>query len=296
MDKVIIVIWCINLVLAIAFAVSNVHKGQKIWLAIFFAVLPLAGFAIYFLPRGILGIRQKYAYDRDSLVKRYDIEDEQAEPSVEKALNVIPIEDAMAVGSNKEKRALLLEQLKKNMKENYKVVLPAGSDSDSESAHYVAAAKMEVYRKKYSDLSEIQKQLEKNPKDVKLAAKYLKELKQYIESELLAEREAEIYKEEYCRKFEALGKQSENEISDEMCGCYIEYLIDLKQPEKAEEFWKNCSPKNKNEAGYKKMLEMYYGKGLKDKFYACLHELEESEILLSPEGLKMLRYWIARRK
>ncbi|MBQ4529714.1 MAG: tripartite tricarboxylate transporter TctB family protein [Lachnospiraceae bacterium] len=295
MEKIIVGIWALNLVASVVFAILGASKRQKMWLAAFFAVFPVMGFVIYFLPQWILNIRKKYSYDRESLVRRFDIEQAQAVPVVEKELNVIPIEDAMAVSNNKEKRSLLLEQLKKDIHTNYKVVLPAGGDNDSESAHYVAAAKMEVYRKKYAELSEVQKELEKEPKNMKILQKYLKELESYIGSELLAEKEAEVYKAEYCEKLEQAAKVKDNGMTAEEYSCYIVYLIELKKYKEAETFWGKCEESKKNEAAYWKVLEMYYNMGEKQKFYKCLDSLESSQIKLSPEGLKMLRYWTERR-
>ena len=174
-------------------------------------------------------------------------------------------------------------------------MLPAGGDSDSESAHYVAAAKMEVYRKKYVELSKVQKELEKEPENMEILRKYLKQLASYIDSELLAEKEAEVYKAEYCEKMEQAAKVKDNGMTAEEYSCYIIYLIELKKYKEAEKFWKKCEESKKNEAAYWKVLEMYYNMGEKQKFYKSLDCLEVSQIKLSSEGLKMLRYWTERR-
>lgn len=295
MEKVIIGVWIINFIASIIFAIVSVPNRQKSGLAAFFAVFPVMGFIIYFLPQWLLNIRKKYSYDRESLVKRFAIERAEAMPVVGKELNVIPIKDAMAVSSNKEKRELLLEQLKKDIHTNYKVVLPAGSDSDSESAHYVAAAKMEVYRKKHGELSKAKKELEKQPESTEILRKYLKELQQYIASELLAEKEAEVYKAEYCQRMEQAENMEDNGMTAEEYSCYLIYLVELKRYKEAERFWRKHKQDEKNEASYWKMLQMYYEMGEKQKFYQCLDSLEESPIKLSPEGLKLLRYWTERR-
>ena len=101
-------------------------------------MLPVLGEIIYFLPQLLLCIAKSGNYDRESLVKRLEVEQEHVMPELKKELNVIPISDAMAVSSNVEKRTLLLDQLKKNIFTNYKTILIAGTDSDSESVHYVA--------------------------------------------------------------------------------------------------------------------------------------------------------------
>ena len=135
-------------------------------------------------------------YDRENLVKRLEIEQERVMPAVEKELNVIPIEDAMVISSNVEKRALLLEQLKKDINANYKVILPAGSDSDSESAHYVAAARMEVYRRKQVILAAKKKEWEKERDNPDKLKAYLNEIEDALDSNRLADKEEDIYRTE----------------------------------------------------------------------------------------------------
>ena len=292
MEKIMIGIAGINFAASILFFISAVPEKQKIGLTIYFIVFPVMGFVIYYLPQWILNIRKEFSYDRESLVKRFDIEQAQSMPVVEKELNVVPIADAMAVSSNTEKRALLLEQLKKDIHTNYKVVLLAGNDSDSESAHYVAAAKMEVSRRKQIQLVRLQKQLKKEPENAEHLRKYLKELRDYITSDLLTEREAELYKLEYCKEMEKL--QRKEEMTGEEFNCYIMYLVDLKRYKEAETFWENFNQYEKNEMAYRKMLQMYYEMRDKQKFYQCLDSLKMSLVKLSPEGVRMLRYWTER--
>ena len=238
---------------------------------------------------------KKYSYDRESLVQRFDIEREQMMPDVEKELDVIPVVDAMAVSNNQEKRSLLLEQLKKDLKTNYKSVLPVGRDRDSESAHYVAAAKMEVCRRKHVQLIRLQSDMQKKPEDTELVHKYLKELREYIESGLLSRKEAGLYKIQYCDTLFPLAEKEEYPITGEESGFYLACLVDLGRYQEAEDYWEEGSWEQKKEEAYLKMLEMYYERREKQKFYQCLDCLKASDVRLSPEGLKLLRYWTERR-
>lgn len=295
MGHIVLGIVIINTIASIIFAVKMSSKGQKVWLALFFVMFPVMGFLIYLIPLWILRIRGIGSYDRETLVKRLEVKQEDVMPVVQKELNVIPVEDAMSVSSNAEKRTLLLEQLKKDISGNYKTVLAAGSDSDSESAHYVAAAKMEVYRRKQAQLSACKKEWENDLESNEKLLCYLKELAEYIDSELLAEKEAGIYKKEYSRIVDTLLKEDKNILTAQECSCCLVYLTDLKQYEKAEQLWEEIPDACKNERSYITMMKMYYGNGNKDMFYKYLDELSMSNIKLSSDGLKMLRYWKERR-
>lgn len=295
MDKLIIIILCMNLVGVLLFAISCIQKGNKIGIALLFLALPILGFALYFVPIILMKICNRFSYDRDSLVKRYDIEGSQSAPDVVRELDLIPVEDAMAVSSKKEKRELLLEQLKKDLYSNYRSILPATSDEDSETAHYVAAAKMQVHQQMHSEILELQKKMQEQEFTIEACKLYLTKLTRYISSKLLEKKETIIYKHEYCNYFNWLLGSTNGTLEKQECTNYLEYLIDLKRFEEAETFWTECADELREETSYRKMLEMYYSQKRKERFYTCLHELEMSDIELSADGLMMLRFWIRRR-
>lgn len=262
---------------------------------IFFLMLPVGGMILYYLPLWVLHVQGKGSYDRESLVKRMAVRREHEAPEIEKEINIVPIEDAMAVSSNREKRTLLLDQLKGDIFENYRTVLAAGADSDSESAHYVAAAKMEVYRRNQSSVLASKRVWEEETENDEKRQAYLGELKDHISSGLLAEKEAEIYKEQYCTSvFEAMGKD-DWKPNGEQPGTCLNYLVDLGMYEKAEAFWKMIRSEDKTGQMYDTMLQMYYDSRDREKFYGCIDQLCASDLTLSPKELRMVRYWAERR-
>lgn len=284
-----------NAVISLIYAVVMLAKRKNPVLSLFFLSLPVLGMGIYAIPLCVLKIRGRGIYDRETLVKRLDIEKERRSPEVEKELDVIPVEDAMEVSSNTEKRALLLNQLKKDMNIGYRSILPAGKDHDSESAHYVASARMEVYRRKQAVLAECKAIWEQDLYNFQNMQNYLTELAAYIGSELLSEKEANVYKTEYCGIMEFVCKEEKDVFSQEEYSCYLRYLVELGESEKAEQCWKKMSSEKKNEKAYQAMLQLYYERKDEKTFYQCLEELKQSNINLSAELLKFVRYWAKRR-
>lgn len=279
-------------------AVWRFKKKKQPWLAVYFLILPVFGFLIYYLAFFLYWLRAAgSSYDRDSLVMRIHFRNVPEHPSLEKELNIIPVEDAMAISSNQEKRTLLLEQLKKGVHTNYRQVLRAGNDQDSESAHYVAAAKMEVSGELLKQLHEASHLFDKEQENVKYYLNYLKALKHYIESALLSEREAGIYKEKYCILISGANEELMAALTAEQYAPYLEYLIELEKYSLAEAFWFSHGPEVKTEQGYFLMLRMYYEQQKEEKFLQILMEIKNTpELVLSPEGLAKFRYWIGRKE
>ena len=294
MEQFILVMLGVNFVLALVYAGCCIKKGNRIWLTLFFLALPIMGFLLYYVPWWLAGKSRERAYNREKLVRKFQVMQMQKTPDVNKELDIIPIEDAMLVSSSGETRSLLLEQLKKGPDADYKLPLPSGSDS--QAAHYVATAKMEIYRKKHEKLLGLQAKVQKNSTDKAVLREYLNGLEEYIKSGVLEEKEAAIYREEYCNYFMKLHKVDADGIDAIEVTCYLDNLISLGATQDAEDLWKVCPEEKKNEEGYRLMLGMYYGKKEKMKFFRCLKELEESTISLSSEGLMLLRFWIARRE
>lgn len=295
MKTVIICILAINLFLSVLYAFIKIKKGEKFFEVLLFIMFPIGGFISYSLPFLLLRKGEKAKYDKDVLVRRLEIEEERSMPSVQKALNVIPIGDAMAISNNYEKRNLLLEQLKKDIDVNYKLVLPASNDSDSESAHYVAAAKMEVYRRKQASLISLKKELQEEPDSQEKWMNYMQELVEYIESALLAEKEADIYKREYCNHVQNAIRTGSFQLSSKQYSQCLTYYVELEEYKEIEELWEFLSDEMKDEQAYLSMLKFYYNSCNEAGFYRSLKELGASKITLSAEGLKLLRYWNERR-
>ena len=289
MDEVIFVVLLLNSILVLLFTCLRLWKREPVGMAVLFFFLPVWGFVIYYAPKWLQKAFGLQAYDRDSLVKRLRPERHRARVFVADELNVVSVRDAMAVSDDCEKRRLLLKQLKKDICENYRTILPAGGDKDSETAHYVAAAKMEVYGELQRQWTELFDQYE-SQRDEAVFHKALKALSSYIDSELLPAKEESLYKKRYCElvrdRMKSGGAETE-EYENE-----IVYLLDTGQATEAEDVWKSHGKEDRSERMYMRWLQFYYDCGDKENFERCLDELRRApEVRLTRNGLEKLRYW-----
>ena len=107
--------------------------------------------------------------------------------------------------------------------------------------------------------------------------------------------QSEVYKMEYCNSMENMMERKSIIFTAGEYSCYLTYLVDLKQYQRAEECWEKIGPDDKNEKAYKIMLQMYYDLKKEKMFHKYLEELKKSDIILSADGLKLIRYWMERR-
>lgn len=275
--------------------IKGIHR-EGIGVAAFFLFLPGLGFLIYFLPELIQTFLERAGVDREAvLTHALEIERQPEHPDVQEALDVVPVEDAMAVSGNAEKRALLLKQLKKDLKENYKILMAAEQDEDSESAHYVAAAKMEIYRLQQARWLECRRDYEQDPDDPEKYHTVCTILSEMLDSGVLSDREQNAYRKRLCELVHRQIEAGEGEVSPGEYEKYLNALVELGRNRDAELLWQGHAKRMQSEAAYQDMLKMFYQAGERQKFEEILNDLRRNrQIRLSPKGLEQLRYWTNR--
>ncbi len=284
-----------NLIAAVVFVVVKAVRKEGVGIVVFFLFLPLLSFVLYFFPRMLSRLFGEEKYDRDSLVGRNSIKKMVEHPNIEEELNVVPVEDAMAINENREKRELLLRQLKKDINENYKALLAAERDEDSESVHYVAATKMEVYRLLHQQWMENSRAYEEDKDDDGKFREACGSLRKMLESQVLSGREQEMYRKKYCSLMEAQVLIDESVPTDLDYENWLACLIELGRFQAAEQLWDQRRERLQSENSYMKMTELFYRRKEKDKFRDCIAELQKDRMVrLSAQGLERLRYWMQR--
>lgn len=282
-----------NAALAVLYAVIKRPRREAAGIAVYFLFLPGLGFLIYFLPGLLQVFLEKMGVDREAiLIHAFEVDLQPEHPDVREALNVAPVEDAMAVSGNTEKRDLLLKQLKKDLKENYQVLLAAERDRDSESAHYAAVAKTEIYRLHQTRWLECRRDYAQDPGDPEKYHTACEVLIEMLSSGILSSREQSAYQKRLCDLVQGQIDTKEGEVFPKEYEEYLGALVELGRGEDAEGLWREHADQMRSEAAYQSMLELFYRTGERQKFEDILDDLcQNRQVRLSPKGLEQLRYW-----
>lgn len=285
-----------NAALAVLYAAIKRPRREAAGIAAYFFFLPGLGFFIYFLPGLLQAFLDRMGVDREAiLIHAFAVDLQPEHPDVREALNVAPVEDAMAVSGNTEKRALLLKQLKKDLKENYQVLLAAERDRDSESAHYAAVAKTEIYRLHQTRWLECRRDCAQNPGDPEKYHTACEVLIEMLSSGILSSREQSAYQKRLCDLVQGQIEKEEGEVSPKEYEEYLGALVELGRGEDAERLWQQHADRIRSEAAYHSMLKLFYRTGERQKFEDILDDLcQNRQVRLSPKGLERLRYWRGR--
>ncbi len=282
------------------FFVITCRKRERSTISIFaimFLLVPVFGFAVYFLPQFLFKItHKKNLYDRDDLILFQEKEQYVMRPKLKEELNIVPFEEALAIGKNDEKRALLLGILKKDMIKNTQITQSALNDIDSETSHYAAAATMEVYRKMKLRIQELEAEAAKDTLNFDLKKQLLDQIYEYVQSGVLSERDRMIN----VNKYISLMKETIEKYPDRMHTAdyvhQIDFLMETNHPHEAEALAKQAKNEDADEEIYLKLLEIYFELKNEREFNEIFTELKDSKINLSRKGLETVRFWMSRGK
>lgn len=295
MSELLMLLIIINYIGVVLFLIYKLIRKQPVTMILFFIFLPILGFVMYGIIAFFLACSKSYHYDKASLVRRFQLEKEQNHPYMTEEMNVVPVADAVAISNLHEKRSLVLDQLRKDISINYRFVLDAENDSDSESAHYVAAAKMEVCSRLRKKWEEVLERYQESPESDIFFHQMMKTLAEFIGSQVLSQKEQVLYMMQYCELFLSQYDGDPSRLSVEEQNNYIYYLVASGRKEEAISAFYTKVEK-KGEMAYFQILSVLYDQKRKEEFYQCIEELEQdNSIRLSSEGVEKLRLWRERK-
>lgn len=288
-----------NFIASIIYLIKNRKEGvAAILIFLQFLVIPVLGILMYYMPILVFRIlHKKNVYDIGDLIFAQDDEVYEERPNIEQEMNVIPVKEVLAINDATEKRQFILSIIKEDMGANYKMILPALQDSDSETSHYAAAMAMEIQSKGRKKILQLERQLQSEWKDekqtiqeIKLVKELLDALEDYLNSGVLTEKDEILSKQKYISIMNNIEK---SELFDQSYYLnVIEYMIEMGKYSEAIMIIEKQMKQEVTQNLYEKLLKIYYLTGNEEKLIQTITEIRNSSITLSAEGLQQLRFWM----
>lgn len=264
-------------------------------LVVFFMAVPVLGFVLYYLPDFIRKMTKKKNTYNESDIKLITSEENFAKnPEMTEEMNIISFDEAMIISSKNEKRSLLLNLLKKDLKKNTSLINSALGDSDSETSHYAASATLELYKNFKNEIKEIEASIALGENDERHIRDLLTILEEALGSGILSNRDCSIY----MNRFISVMKRTKTDfpgilLFDDYI-CFIDYLFLTNDTYGSIAAAIQLKDNYKNEVAYLKLLELYYKTKNQIKFQLIFEEFINSDLILSNKGLEFIRFWNLR--
>lgn len=206
-----------------------------------------------------------------------------------KALNLIPMEEALLLNDNSIKRMLLLDILKEDMGKHSLLLKIALNSDDTETSHYAASGIVEVKRKLVQSVQEWNRKYESLKTEDTLIS-YAYALKSYQECGLLDEtsgRKARETYQEVLKELLELYNQEEEFFVDR-----INYEIEAGEFDLAGSYCRKfMKVHNQGEKPYLMYLKLFYRCRDRKSFNDILKALEASSVSISHNTWSIIEFW-----
>ncbi|MBP5280153.1 MAG: hypothetical protein J6Z03_06685 [Erysipelotrichaceae bacterium] len=230
-------------------------------------------------------------------VKTYLKADENSE------MNLVPVEEAIAVTDKESTRNLMLEVVRRDVTETLGTISIALNSDDSEISHYAASVLQQELNKFrngvqqiYSEINRIKEDEQmdiskKNDLLVELSRELFEDINKICSQKVFSEMERETYVNRMEEALIILDDLFQAE-TDEIAEMSLRFL-EIKDYERCRKWCdRNYELYPNSLASYTSQLKLYYSIEDKPKFFAILNELKNSQIPIDHETLEMIRVFL----
>lgn len=276
-----------------AFILHKKNLQQSVYRFIVVLFLPVLGF-LFFIISGVFGKFFKETENIEESYQEYVKDSDQTEyvQSIDfkREVNTIPLIDSLTLGTVEQRRAFLVDLLKKDYARYIKVLQRAVSNKDSETSHYAGAALMEIKKQFEELLREKDRKYVKDKGDKKALKENIEIIKRYLNSSL----PDEIEKKEFVINLSyMLEKYLEKEHSEKQY--FIDKInldLELGNLKEAEQYSKDfCRYFNDDPEPYFMLLKFFFKTRNTRSIKKILNYIKDKQFSLDDRKSQLFDYW-----
>ncbi len=213
----------------------------------------------------------------------------------ETEMKKLPIEEVLTVSTTKDRREAMINLLKTDVSDSLSLIRKAVENEDPETAHYAASALTDVMGRFTGEVNQLQAAYDQDRTNREINEEYIDALLRILGSGALFGVEEMMYLYIYTGLVENLMQHHPGAVTSEQCAMMVKALHKEGKSAEAEK-WAEFSREKwpDEEQAYLNILYIKYNLDKNEEFYQCLKELTGSGIPLSPRGLDIIRYWLAK--
>lgn len=213
----------------------------------------------------------------------------------ETEMKKLPIEEVLTVSTTKDRREAMINLLKTDVSDSLSLIRKAVENEDPETAHYAASALTDVMGRFTGEVNQLQAAYDQDRTNREINEEYIDALLRILGSGALFGVEEMMYLYIYTGLVENLMQHHPGAVTSEQCAMMVKALHKEGKSAEAEK-WAELSREKwpDEEQAYLNILYIKYNLDKNEEFYQCLKELTGSGIPLSPRGLDIIRYWLAK--
>ncbi len=292
-ERILTIVLILNLLISLILLIVMFHRDRKkavICLAINL-MLPLIGL-LFSLMMLIRFKESRYEMAAGEIIRKYKLKEMEYVDN-ERLQNTVPVNDALALSSEKERRTFLLGLLRKkelsSLRDSLKKAL---TNADTEASHYAASALMELQRESYTMMMEKEKAYRTVPLTYEDAISYGAAIINYLENSEVGQLESYTFRTRYEEVMKVVLTKFRKECQGRDYENYIDMLQKQGRLEEARVYagqYLEHFPQAEN--SYLYGMKICYLQNDRAGFDEMLTKIGKSKCMLSPESLSRIRFW-----
>lgn len=201
-----------------------------------------------------------------------------------------PINDLLTISNKSIRRTAIINILKKDSINYVSQLKLALENEDTETAHYAAAALVELKSKNDNIISENQKVYLENKDNEEICNEFIESLYEYIELDILDEITLINYSNMLIECFKDMEKK-EWKIPFKTFNNYCLVLQKINYVDREQEYKKFKENFKSHEEPYLLLLRYYFINKDKNSLEQIIKELKDSNVIFSTRLLQMIRFY-----
>ncbi len=205
--------------------------------------------------------------------------------------NLAPMEEAIAVSDQESLRNLMLNVIRGNTQDSLAAISLALNSSDSETSHYAASVLQDELNNFRVNVQKIFHEIEaEDESQTEYEHMLLSYMEHFLEQKVFTEVEQENMVNTFVEAGEILYKKASYQMTSEYYKWICLNLLDIQDFERAEMWCNRAYVQYPEElSSYTCKLKLYFTAEMKEKFFATMEELKQSNIVIDRETLELIR-------
>lgn len=231
------------------------------------------------------------APDLEDVIFSKDRVKTQLKADEERARNMVPLEEALAINEKKDLRLVMMNMVKGEIQDSLAAIALALDSEDSESSHYAASVmtdELNEFRTKVQKLiQEIQNEKEEETALEEMLVNYMnKVLKLQIFTPIEQKRFVYIMAD----TAEKIRQKDMSKLKEEQYESVCMRLLEVKEYTDAEKWCARLAEQYPEQlSAYTCRLKLYFTLQNKEAFFAVLNALKQSDVVIDRETLELIR-------
>lgn len=287
-----------NLIAAVIYLVLHCRKKDRVrglLVFAFFLVFPCVGFCFYMIGE----IQNRILFRK----RRHDISAEElsfsterirvlTDADLEKALNTVPVEEALLVSDKVNKRTAFIDILKTEDYDSSIVqIQDAVSNDDTEISHYAASFITDIIARYKAKEAEYRKAVDADPSKENLK-RYVDYMEDILQKDVFGIVELKAYVELFDRASRMLYEMAPEELNDYSIAVLLDCWSKVGNPDRQAPWIARTRSRCRDSLDSFKMCASYYFRvNDRENLFYLLKEVRRSSIYIDNEALHWIRYF-----